>query len=78
MKKIFAIVVLLPCSLLAETPAERAIAQARQTIQKNSRQPEAFNALAMALARRAREKLRCQPLCAGGRGRAHFARLGAG
>jgi len=55
MKKILAIAVLLPCSILAETPAERAIAQARQMIDKNPRQPEAFNALAIALTRRARE-----------------------
>jgi tetratricopeptide (TPR) repeat protein len=39
----------------APTPAERAIAQARAAIAKDPRRAEAYNSLAMALARRARE-----------------------
>ena len=38
-----------------ETPAEKAIARAREAIEKNSRNTDAYNQLAMALARRARE-----------------------
>jgi tetratricopeptide (TPR) repeat protein len=38
-----------------ETPAEKAIARAREAIEKNSKNTDAYNQLAMALARRARE-----------------------
>ena len=37
------------------SPAEQSIAQARQAIEKNPKDPEGFNALSIALARRARE-----------------------
>ena len=52
------------CSLVAQTgttsqsqlsPAEQGIAQAKQQIEKNPKQPEGYNTLALALARRARE-----------------------
>ena len=46
---------LLPALLLAETPAEVKITQARAAIAKDSSSPEAYNGLALALARRARE-----------------------
>lgn len=39
----------------AATPAERSIAQARETIRKNPDKPEGYNLLALAQARRARE-----------------------
>lgn len=37
------------------SPAEQSIAEARQTIERNPRQPDGYNTLALALARRARE-----------------------
>ena len=41
--------------LLEITPAERGIAQAQESLKKNANQAEGYNALAIALARRARE-----------------------
>ena len=56
MKKLISLLLLAAAQCaLALTPAEQSIAQARQAIEKNPRQSEGYNTLALALARRARE-----------------------
>ncbi len=53
MKRVF--LFLIPALVLASTPAEQKIGQARAAIAKDASNAEAFNALALGLARRARE-----------------------
>jgi len=57
MKRLLVSLLILCTWAAAETasPAERAIAEAQQSIEKNPKQAEAYNSLALALARRARE-----------------------
>ena len=57
MKTLLAIIASLPAIALAQagSPAEKAIAEARRSIQTSLARPDGYNALAMALARRARE-----------------------
>ena len=44
-----------PVAAVPPSPAERSIAQAQKLIDKNPKDYEAYNALALALSRRARE-----------------------
>jgi len=55
MKLRLLVLVLIPFLASAATPAERAIVRAEKAVEQNAERPEAYNELATALARRARE-----------------------
>jgi tetratricopeptide (TPR) repeat protein len=55
MKKTLLVLLTIALAAVAETPAEQAMALARRAIEKDPTKSDGYNALAMALARRARE-----------------------